>query len=55
MDLAGKNPFSVEIDEGVMEQSIDEIIDITEKLFVIDRQATGIPKIEYVKHVGTSR
>ena len=55
MDLAGKNPFSVEIDEGVMEQSIDEIIDITEKLFEIEGKAPGISKIEYVKHVGTSR
>ena len=51
MDLRGKNPFSVDIDDNVLEESIDEIIDLNESLLGHVREKDE-PKIEYVKYVG---
>lgn len=50
MELKGKNPFSVDIDDAVMEESIDEIIDLNKGLL-----QNGMPNIEYVKFVSASR
>ena len=49
MELAGKNPFSVEIDEDIMEQSIDEIIEMNERIQNLPVGKSELPKIKYVK------
>lgn len=55
MDLKGKNPFSVDIDDAVMEESIDEIIDLNEKVLSRLPKKEGTSKIEYVKYVGSNK
>lgn len=55
MDLKGKNPFSVDIDDAVMEESIDEIIDLNEKVLSRFSKKEGTSKIEYVKYVGSNK